>query len=231
MMDSQYGQGSLRYFFFHGNHGGIPIPPHMSVDAKILVFSGEGQILLGHTFEDSPSRYHFNNGIYDSADGQNEKPLPAKPLVERLMKNVSVPSLIVAEVPSHQMGIGLRTLDPFLYVAVLVLGRDDLRPCTPDDREYLAVMMQAFIPRFITSIAPTASKYLPGDAHNLSIEMANSMELIEDDSNFQTFIAMYRGRYVQKPLPQRAVVELCLLHVLKMPFELNIAIRTTLIRY
>ncbi|KOS39443.1 hypothetical protein ACN38_g9715 [Penicillium nordicum] len=44
MMDSQYGQGTLRYFFFHGNHGGIPIPLHMSVDAKILVFSGEGQM-------------------------------------------------------------------------------------------------------------------------------------------------------------------------------------------
>ncbi|KAJ5210100.1 hypothetical protein N7491_009913 [Penicillium cf. griseofulvum] len=203
----------------------------MSVDAKILVLNGEGQILLGENFEDSPSRYHFNNGIYDSTDRQNERPLPAKPLVERLMKNVSVPSLVAAEVPSHQMGIGLRTLDPFLYVAVLVLGRDDLRPCTADDREYLAVMMQAFVPRFLASMAPTSSEYLPGDARNLCIEIANSMELIEDDFDFQTFIAMYRGRYIQKPLPQRAVVELCLLHVLKMPFELNSAIQNSLIRY
>lgn len=44
MVDSQYGQDSLRYFFFHGNHGGIPIPPYMSVDAKIVVFNGEGQM-------------------------------------------------------------------------------------------------------------------------------------------------------------------------------------------
>lgn len=121
--------------------------------------------------------------------------------------------------------------DSLSYSAVLVLGRDDLRPCTPDDREYLAVMMQAFVPRIISSMAPAASKYLPGDAHNLCIELANSIELIEDDFNFQTFIAMYRGRYVQKPLPQRAVVELCLLHVLKMPFELNSAIQNSLIRY
>ncbi|KAJ5394230.1 uncharacterized protein N7487_011871 [Penicillium crustosum] len=226
MVDSQYGQGSLRYFFFHGNHGDIPIPPHMSVEAKILVFNGEGQILLGENFEDSPSRYHFNNGIYDSMDGPNERPLPAKPLVERLLKNVSVPSLVAAEVPSV-----LDTSDSLSYSAILVLGRDDIRPCTADDREYLAVMMQAFVPRLLTSMAPTASEYLPGDARNLCIEVANRMELIEDDSNFQTFIAMYRGRYVQKPLPQRAVVELCLLHVLKMPFELNSAIQNSLIRY
>lgn len=125
----------------------------------------------------------------------------------------------------------LDTSDSLSYSAILVLGRDDIRPCTADDREYLAVMMQAFVPRLLTSMAPTASEYLPGDARNLCIEVANRMELIEDDSNFQTFIAMYRGRYVQKPLPQRAVVELCLLHVLKMPFELNSAIQNSLIRY
>ncbi|KGO60193.1 hypothetical protein PEX1_037350 [Penicillium expansum] len=111
------------------------------------------------------------------------------------------------------------------------LGEDDLRPCISDDREYLAVMMQAFMPRFVRSISPMASEYLPGDAHNLCIDLANRMEAIEDDCNFQTFIAMYRERYVRKPLPQRAVVELCLLHVLKMPFELNSSIKNSLIRY
>lgn len=55
--------------------------------------------------------------------------------------------------------------------------------------------------------------------------------MIEDDPDYPTFIAMYRGRYVQKPLPRRAVVELCLLHVLKMPFELNTSIKNSLIRY
>ncbi|KAG0160467.1 hypothetical protein PDIDSM_7996 [Penicillium digitatum] len=158
-------------------------------------------------------------------------PVPAKPLVERLLKNVSVPSLVVAEVPIDQIGIGLQAPDPFLYVAVLVLGRDDLRPCTADDREYLFVMMQAFVPPFVGSLAPTSSEYLPGDARNLCIEVANRMGVIENDSKFQTFIEMYRGRYVRKPLPQRSVVELCLLHVLKMPFELNSSIKNSLIRY
>lgn len=125
----------------------------------------------------------------------------------------------------------LDTSDSLSCSAVLVLGRDDLRPCTADDREYLAVMMQAFVPRVLATMAPIASEYLPGDARNLCIEVANHIELIENDLNFQTFIAMYRGRYVQKPLSQRAVVELCLLHVLKMPFELNSAIQNSLIRY
>ena len=126
-----------------------------------------------------------------------------------------------------------RLIDPdnIPYSAVLVLGRDDLRPCTADDREYLFVMMQAFVPPFVGSLAPTSSEYLPGDARNLCIEVANRMGVIENDSKFQTFIEMYRGRYVRKPLPQRSVVELCLLHVLKMPFELNSSIKNSLIRY
>ncbi|KAJ5960931.1 uncharacterized protein N7479_008081 [Penicillium vulpinum] len=215
MAASSYGQGSLRYFFFHGNHGDIPIPSQMSIDAKIVVFNGQGQIVFGDNFEDSTSRFQFNNGVYDGIDGKNGTSLPARPLVEKLLKNVSVPTLVIAEVPH----------------AVLALGRDDLRPCTAGDREYLAVMMQGFVPRVVSSLSPMASEYLPGDARNLCIDTADRMELIEDSSDFQTFIAMYRGRYVQKPLSQRAVVELCLLHILKMPFELTSAIQSSLIRY
>lgn len=92
-------------------------------------------------------------------------------------------------------------------------------------------MMQTFVPRLVRSMAPMASEYLPGDARNLCVDIANRMEKIADDPDYHTFIAMYRGRYVQKPLPQRAVVELCLLHVLKMPFELSTAINSSLIRY
>ncbi|OQD95978.1 hypothetical protein PENVUL_c100G08227 [Penicillium vulpinum] len=231
MAASSYGQGSLRYFFFHGNHGDIPIPSQMSIDAKIVVFNGQGQIVFGDNFEDSTSRFQFNNGVYDGIDGKNGTSLPARPLVEKLLKNVSVPTLVIAEVPHHQMGIELQAPDPFFYVAVLALGRDDLRPCTAGDREYLAVMMQGFVPRVVSSLSPMASEYLPGDARNLCIDTADRMELIEDSSDFQTFIAMYRGRYVQKPLSQRAVVELCLLHILKMPFELTSAIQSSLIRY
>ncbi|KAJ5335101.1 hypothetical protein N7452_007504 [Penicillium brevicompactum] len=129
------------------------------------------------------------------------------------------------------MGINLEAKDPFFYVAVLVLGRSDIRPCTAGDREYLSIMVQTFVPRLLTSLVPIASEYLPGDAHNLCVEVANRMESIADDPDYHIFIAMYRGRYIQKSLPQRAVVESCLLHVLKMPFELSIAIKSSLIRY
>ncbi|KAJ5500332.1 hypothetical protein N7453_009383 [Penicillium expansum] len=80
-------------------------------------------------------------------------------------------------------------------------------------------------------MAPMASEYYPGDARNLCIEVANRMELIENDFNFQSFIKMYQERYIRKPCSQRAVVELCLLHVLKMPFEPNSAIQNSLLRY
>lgn len=92
-------------------------------------------------------------------------------------------------------------------------------------------MMQAFVPRVLATMAPMASEYLPGDARNLCIEVANRMELFENDLNFQIFIEMYRERYVRKPWPQRAVVELCLLHIFKMPFEPNSAIQNSLLRY
>lgn len=92
-------------------------------------------------------------------------------------------------------------------------------------------MMQAFVPRVVSSMSPTADEYLPGDARNLCIDVANRMELIKDDFVFNKFIAMYRARYIQKPLSQRALIELCLLHVLKMPFELTSAIQSSLIRY
>ncbi|KAJ5265679.1 hypothetical protein N7524_006697 [Penicillium chrysogenum] len=203
----------------------------MTIEANVVVLTGQAEVLFGQNFDKGPSCYEFQDGIGRNADGQVEGPLPAKSFVEKIMKNVSVPSLIVAEVPKHQMGIDLEAKDPFFYVALLVLGRSDLRPCTASDREYLSVMMQTFVPRLVRSMAPMASEYLPGDARNLCVDIANRMEKIADDPDYHTFIAMYRGRYVQKPLPQRAVVELCLLHVLKMPFELSTAINSSLIRY
>ncbi|CAI7659036.1 unnamed protein product [Penicillium pancosmium] len=129
------------------------------------------------------------------------------------------------------MGVDLEVKDTFFYIAILVLGRSDIRPCTAGDREYLSIMMKTFVPRMLRVMAPTASEYLPGDAHNVCVGVADRMEMIEDDPDYQTFIAMYRGRYVQKPLQRRAVVESCLLHVLKMPFELNTSIKSSLIRY
>lgn len=92
-------------------------------------------------------------------------------------------------------------------------------------------MLQAFVPRFLASLSPMASEYLPGDAQNLCVEIANRMERIENDLEYSNFIAIYRDRYARKSASQRAVVELCLIHILKMPFELSTSIRSSLIRY
>jgi hypothetical protein len=92
-------------------------------------------------------------------------------------------------------------------------------------------MLQAFVPRVVTAMNPRSSGYLPGDARNLCIEVAAQLGCMETDSQFRRFLELYRKRYVQKPLPQRAVIELCLLHVLKMPFELNSSIQSSLIRF
>ncbi|KAJ6016803.1 hypothetical protein N7451_000182 [Penicillium sp. IBT 35674x] len=230
-MGETYGQGSLRYFFCHGNHGDAPVPEQMTVEANIVVFTGLGRILYGRNSRDASSRYEFRDGVYNDEPGKSEGRLPAKALVERLLKNVSVPSLVAAEIPNDQIGMDFDARDPFLYISILVLGRSDLRSCTASDREYLGVMMQAFVPRLVGVMAPTANEFLPGDALNFSTDMARRMEAFEDDLEYHTFIAMYRGRYVQKSLPQRAVVEQCLVHILKMPFELNSSIQSRLIRY
>jgi hypothetical protein len=44
MVDSSYGQGSLRYFFSHGNHGDVPLPLHMTVEADVVVLTGQGEM-------------------------------------------------------------------------------------------------------------------------------------------------------------------------------------------
>ncbi|KAL4874553.1 hypothetical protein BJY04DRAFT_12132 [Aspergillus karnatakaensis] len=231
MLSFDYKQGSLRYLFFHGNHGDAPYPPHLEIEASIVIFTGEGQVLDGGDFKNLTSRYHFINGNYEALDGSDREPLPAKPLVERLLKNVSVPSLVLAEVARDQMGKELNAPDPFFWIAILVLGRSDLRPCTVSDREYLTLMLHAFVPRFVGSLAPVACEYLPGDARNLSSQLAGRIQEHEDSPEFSTFISMYRSRYVQKPLERKDVLELYLLHIVKMPFELGLSVRNSLIRY
>jgi hypothetical protein len=44
MGDLLYPQGSSRYFFFHGNHGDVPIPETITVEAKIVAFTAQGQM-------------------------------------------------------------------------------------------------------------------------------------------------------------------------------------------
>lgn len=45
-MGETYGQGSLRYFFCHGNHGDAPVPEQMTVEANIVVFTGQGRMYV-----------------------------------------------------------------------------------------------------------------------------------------------------------------------------------------
>ncbi|KAJ5828408.1 uncharacterized protein N7525_006661 [Penicillium rubens] len=71
----------------------------MTIEANVVVLTGQAEVLFGQNFDKGPSCYEFQDGICRNADGQVEGPLPAKSLVEKIMKNVSVPSLIVAEVP------------------------------------------------------------------------------------------------------------------------------------
>jgi hypothetical protein len=44
MGDLLYPQGSSRYFFFHGNHGDVPIPESVTVEAKVVAFTAQGQM-------------------------------------------------------------------------------------------------------------------------------------------------------------------------------------------
>lgn len=44
MFDSPYGQGSLRYFFFHGNHGDVPLPHYVTVEANVVVFTRKSEM-------------------------------------------------------------------------------------------------------------------------------------------------------------------------------------------
>jgi hypothetical protein len=43
-MSDSYGQGSLRYFFFHGNHGDAPLPHHMTIEANVVVLTGQAEV-------------------------------------------------------------------------------------------------------------------------------------------------------------------------------------------
>ena len=44
MFNSNYRQGSLRYFFCHGNHGDVPLPHHVTVEANVVVFTRKSEM-------------------------------------------------------------------------------------------------------------------------------------------------------------------------------------------
>lgn len=91
-------------------------------------------------------------------------------------------------------------------------------------------MLHLFVPRFGRAISRISDAYLPGDALNLSREVASLMMVPSGDTkNLRTFLGMYAKRYMIKSPNEVEILERCLLHMLKMPFELSSAIRYGLI--
>ncbi|KAJ5737877.1 uncharacterized protein N7483_003002 [Penicillium malachiteum] len=196
-------RGSMRYFFAHGNHERTQLLGDVAVTAKIVVFHRHGKIVYGGI--ENSSTFCFTDGAW-----KNESPLPAHEFTERLISHVSVPTLIVAEVPR----------------AILVEGRSDRPSCNPDDRYYLNTMLDGFVPYFIESISLKSSDYLPGDVHNLSKEVSIHMNLQTHGEEFAAFLQLYRQRYFSNQPVESAMVLLasCLLHILKMPFDFETSI-------
>ncbi|KAJ6007284.1 hypothetical protein N7540_011260 [Penicillium herquei] len=212
-------RGSMRYFFAHGNHERTQLLGDVAVTAKIVVFHWHGKIVCGDIKNSSTFRYT------DSA-WKNECLLPAHEFTERLITHVSVPTLIVAEVPTQRVEVGSPGMDEFLYMAILVEGRSDRPSCNPDDRHYLNMMLEGFVPYFIESISLKSSDYLPGDVHNLSKEVSIHMNLQTHGEEFAAFLQLYRQRYFSNQPVESAMVLLasCLFHILKMPFDFETSI-------
>lgn len=126
--------------------------------------------------------------------------------------------------------------------------------------------MRVFAPRFTQAMAQRSEQYLPGDAQNLSKEMALEMGAWivdaapaaattgpgtgpgtgagatngeeegdrgdEGEEDLLSFLHLYRRRYMGKLVTGNLeILEDCLLHVLKMPFELASSVEQGLIRY
>jgi hypothetical protein len=76
-----------------------------------------------------------------------------------------------------------------------------------------------------------SDNYLPGDAQTLCKELTNYLKLKADNKEFNDFIELYRKRYFRSSSVQKeAILESCLLHILKMPFDLSSSIIHGLIR-
>ncbi|PYH88522.1 hypothetical protein BO71DRAFT_423634 [Aspergillus ellipticus CBS 707.79] len=227
------GKGSLRYVFLHGNHARPSQPTDACIEGKVRLFNRRGEIV----FDDDPARnsshYRFAEGRCVSVNDQPEAYIPARMLVQTLLKNIQVPGLIVAEVPKDEGEVQPGQDDSFLYVAILVTGSSGVDSIPPQDGNYLDTMMRCLVPRFVVAISQRSDDYLPGDAKNLCHEIADSiMKVTEDSSDLLAFLDLYEKRYIHKPSTSpEAVLESCLLHIMKMPFELSSSIRYRLICY
>ncbi|KAJ5301811.1 hypothetical protein N7508_006674 [Penicillium antarcticum] len=130
-----------------------------------------------------------------------------------------------------QIGLSTKPQDDVLYLAVLVYGRSDHSPCSLDDRIYLAKTMRSFVPYFVQSMSIRSDSDLPGDAQTLCKEITNYLGLKADRKDLDDFIEVYRNHYFRNPsVPKEAILESCLLHILKMPFDLDSSITHGLIK-
>ncbi|KAJ5478747.1 hypothetical protein N7530_004256 [Penicillium desertorum] len=237
------GKGSIRYIFIHGNHEISPFSDEIIVDAKIVVFTGRGNIVYGDNADNSSTKYSFSNGVCTHVNGEPNKFVPARDFTELLLKNVSIPTLIMVEIPtlmtnmvccflsSDQIGFSSKLQDDVLYLAIMVYGRSDRASCSLDDRVYLGKTMRSFVPYFVQSLSITSDSYLPGDAQTTCKEITDCLELNADEKELNEFIEVYRNRYFRDPsVPKEAILESCLLNILKMPFDLNSSIMHGLIK-
>ncbi|RAH87226.1 hypothetical protein BO86DRAFT_384426 [Aspergillus japonicus CBS 114.51] len=231
---SSGGKGSMRYFFLHGGYSRLPFPDdEVSVEAKVLVFNGQGKIVFDHSTDEPTSRYHFINRALVSVDDRQDAHVPARIFVETLLKNISIPTLLFAEIPRDQVIAGDSEEDSqFLYVVLVTLGRTGLDQASFQDYEYLKSMLHSFVPRFARVVSQISDAYLPGDARNLSDQIAGLMmpdQATDETKDLRNFLALYAKRYVHEALSAEEILKRCLMHMVKMPFELESSIRYGLI--
>ncbi|GKZ20564.1 hypothetical protein AbraIFM66951_005889 [Aspergillus brasiliensis] len=224
------GKGSMRYMFLHGGHSQLPLPDNVSVEAKVLVQNTHGEIIFDDSPDQPTSQYLFLNRTLESVNGEKDVYIPTRVFVEKMLINVSIPTLLYAEIPRDQADTP--SSENVSYVTLLILGRTGVDQASFQDYEYLKAMLHLFVPRFGRAISRMSDAYLPGDAHNLSHQMASLMMVpSENTNNLRTFLAMYAKRYMIKSSSENEVLERCLMHILKMPFEMTSAIRYGLILY
>jgi hypothetical protein len=113
----------------------------------------------------------------------------------------------------------------------MVYGRSDRALCSLNDRAYLGKTMRSFVPYFVQSMSIISDSYLPGDAQTLCKIITRDLKLKADEKDLNEFIEVYRNRYFRNPsVPKEAILESCLLNIVKMPFDLNSSIRHGLIK-
>ncbi|KAL4911424.1 hypothetical protein BDW74DRAFT_8265 [Aspergillus multicolor] len=229
------GKGSMRYFFLHGGHASIPSLNEIIVEAKVVVLRPDGKILFDNAPDQPTSQYRFVNRKLDWVDGNQDAYVPARLFVQALLQNTSIPTLLFAEIRRDQVlaveniGAGIEQENQFLYVVILTLGRTNLTQASFHDYEYLKSMLHLFLPSFAQAVARISDAYLPGDASNLCREIAGLMTDSQNETG--TFLALYAKRYGHEALAQEEVLERCLMHIVKMPFELGSSVRYGLVSY